>query len=230
MCIRDRASTSTAKWCVLRRRRARTTEREGPRRRAPLPAAHARGRETASFAIRALVRRAACPRRRGGHGGPGVAETPFSRSRPTPSAAPARVPRNVCRVFPARASARALPCPPSRARATRRRGPRDASAAPARRNGTECDTPLSLARVSSFSLAQDGDTPLRRAAQCGHVAVAEMLIAAGAEVNLKDDVRRAAARSCRARALSLSPSLRARRRRSRAARVSRRAILSTSDV
>ena len=145
-----RASTSTGRTptkCVLRRRRARTTEREGPRRRAPLPAARARGRETASFAIRALVQRAACPRRRGDHGGPGVTETHFSRSRAPPRAASARVPRNVRRVFPARASARALPCPPSRARATRRRGPRDASAAPARRNGTECDTPLSLGRV-----------------------------------------------------------------------------------
>ena len=152
-----RASTSTGRTltaavCVLRHRRARTTEREGPRRRAPLPAARARGRETASFAIRALLRRAACPRRRGGHGGPGVAETHFSRSRAPPSAALARVPRNVRRVFPARAPARALPSPPSRARATRRRGPRDASAAPARRNGTECDTSsLSLACPRSLS-------------------------------------------------------------------------------
>ena len=97
---------------------------------------------------------------------------------------------------------------------------------------------LSRARVSSFSLAQ-GDTPLTIAAFGGHVAIAEVLIAAGADVNLATDVRRAAARSCRARARSLSPSLslvpslslaRERRRRSRAARVSRRAILSTSDV
>ena len=110
------------------------------------------------------------------------------------------------------------------------------------RGGTEPSvTPLSLARVSSFSLAQCGCAPLIRAAFWGHVAVAEMLIAAGADVNLKNDVRRAAARSCRARALSLALSLsrppslslareRERRRRSRAARVSRRAILSTSDV
>ena len=41
----------------------------------------------------------------------------------------------------------------------------------------------------------------------GHVAAAELLIAAGADVNLADNVRRAAARSCRARALSLSPHL-----------------------
>ena len=100
------------------------------------------------------------------------------------------------------------------------------------RGGTEPSvTPLSLSRASSFFLAQCGRTPLIVAAREGHVAVAEMLIAAGADVNLKSTiVRRAAARSCRARALSLSPSLRARRRRSRAARVSRRAILSTSDV
>ena len=114
------------------------------------------------------------------------------------------------------------------------------------RGGTEPSvTPLSLSRVSSFSLAQGGNTPLIIAAREGHVAVAEMLIAAGARVNLANKVRCAAARSCRARALSLSlsrrPSLspphplsrereRERRRRSRAARVSRRAILSTSDV
>ena len=53
--------------------------------RAPLPAARALGRETTSFAIGALVQRAACPRRRGGHGGPGVAKTHFP-----PSRAPAR--------------------------------------------------------------------------------------------------------------------------------------------
>ena len=149
------ASTSTGRTptrCVLRRRRARTTEREGPRHRAPLPAARALGRETTNFASRALVRRAACPRRRGDHGGPGVTETHFSRSRAPPRAASARVPRNVRRVFPARAPARALASPPSRARATRRRGPRDASAAPARRNGTECDTSsLSLACPRSLS-------------------------------------------------------------------------------
>ena len=61
--------------------------------------------------------------------------------------------------------------------------------------------------MSSFSLAQFGRTPLIWAAANGHVAVAEMLIAAGAEVNLGGNVRRAAARSCRARALSLAPSL-----------------------
>ena len=77
------------------------------------------------------------------------------------------------------------------------------------RGGTEPSvTPLSLARVSSFSLAQVGGTPLIGAAKFGHVAVAEMLIAAGAEVNLANNVRRAAARSCRARACLLytSPS------------------------
>ena len=42
------------------------------------------------------------------------------------------------------------------------------------------------------------------AAYRGHVAVAEMLIAAGADLNLATNVRRAAARSCRARALSLA--------------------------
>ena len=76
------------------------------------------------------------------------------------------------------------------------------------RGGTEPSvTPLSLARVSSFSLAQGGNTPLIQAAWKGHVAVAEMLIAAGADLNLADKVRRAAARSCRVRARSLSPSL-----------------------
>ena len=50
---------------------------------------------------------------------------------------------------------------------------------------------------------------MHMAADYGHVAAAELLIAAGADVNLADKVRRAAARSCRARALSLSrrPSL-----------------------
>ena len=61
--------------------------------------------------------------------------------------------------------------------------------------------------MSSFSLAQGGDTPLWVAAFDGHVEVAELLIAAGADLNLANNVRRAAARSCRARALSLSPSL-----------------------
>ena len=79
------------------------------------------------------------------------------------------------------------------------------------RGGTEPSvTPLSLSRVSSFSLAQPGagGTPLIWAAGRGDVAVAEILIAAGADVDLAKDVRRAAARSCRARALSLSrPSL-----------------------
>ena len=110
------------------------------------------------------------------------------------------------------------------------------------RGGTEPSvTHLSLARVSSFSLAQEGNTPLIYAIQGEQGAVVEMLIAAGADVNLKGGyVRRAAARSCRARALSRPLSLsrpslsrareRERRRRSRAARVSRRAILSTSDV
>ena len=110
------------------------------------------------------------------------------------------------------------------------------------RGGTEPSvTPLSLSRVSSFSLTQYGRTPLIMAAYRGHVAVAEMLIAAGADLNLADKVRRAAARSCRARALSLSlalslsrPSLSLAREResavdargpraSRAARSSRRA-------
>ena len=79
-----------------------------------------------------------------------------------------------------------------------------------------------------------------KAAFHGHVAAAELLIAAGADVNLANPVRRAAARSCRARALSLSrrpslslpPSLSRERERavdargpraSRAARSSRRA-------
>ena len=76
------------------------------------------------------------------------------------------------------------------------------------RGGTDPSvTPLSLSRVSSFSLAQSGRTPLINAAIKGHVAVAEMLIAAGADLNLADKVRRAAARSCRVRARSLSPSL-----------------------
>ena len=144
MCIRDSA---------------RTTEREGPRRRAPLPAARARGRETTSFAIRALVRRAACPRRRGGHGGPGVAETHVSRSRAPPSAASARVPRNVRRVFPARASARALPSPPSRARATRRRG--HGVRARLQRGGTEPSvTPLSLSGASLLLSRAGGADPV----------------------------------------------------------------------
>ena len=73
------------------------------------------------------------------------------------------------------------------------------------RGGTEPSvTHLSLARVSSFSLAQEGNTPLIYAIQGEQGAVVEMLIAAGADVNLADNVRRAAARSCRARALSLS--------------------------
>ena len=42
--------------------------------------------------------------------------------------------------------------------------------------------------MSSFSLAQDGNTPLHCAAFYGHVAVAEMLIAAGAPVNRQDDL------------------------------------------
>ena len=41
--------------------------------------------------------------------------------------------------------------------------------------------------MSSFSLAQEGNTPLHCAAFYGHVAVAEMLIAAGAEVNLANN-------------------------------------------
>ena len=113
------------------------------------------------------------------------------------------------------------------------------------RGGTEPSvTPLSLSRVSSFSLAQGLRSRWYWAAELGRVAVAVMLMAAGARVNLASDVRRAAARSCRMRARSLSLALslslaalslsrereRERRRRSRAARVSRRAILSTSDV
>ena len=42
--------------------------------------------------------------------------------------------------------------------------------------------------MSSFSLAQHGITPLITAAANGHVAVAEMLIAAGADVNLKSTI------------------------------------------
>ena len=80
------------------------------------------------------------------------------------------------------------------------------------RGGTEPSvTPLSLARVSSFSLAQEGNTPLIYAIQGEQGAVVEMLITAGARVNLADNVRRAAARSCRARALSLSRPARPRR-------------------
>ena len=81
--------------------------------------------------------------------------------------------------------------------------------------------------------AQDNKTALWIAARYGRVAVAELLLAAGAQINHRDIVRvPPPPRASRSLPLSPSPPPRARERerprRSRAARVSGRAILSAS--
>ena len=110
--------------------------------RAPLPAARALGRETTSFAIGALVQRPACPRRRGGHGGPGVAKTHFSRSRARARCVGARSAERSPRRSGARVGARA-PFPPfTRARdAAARETARERGSSAEERN-REWDTSL----------------------------------------------------------------------------------------